>query len=325
MKWIIRLGAVLIGIVVLVGVIGYISINKIAKAGVEHGGTYALGVDTKLKDINVGVLSGSLSMNGLSIANPEGFKADHFLSLGDGNVQVSLGSLMSDQVDVPVLKLSDIQIDLEKDKGKANYDVILEHLAKVTGGEEPSQPAEKTGGKKFVVHELLIKNVKVNAQVIGGISVPVVIPEIKLTDVGSDGEGVTLGDLSGIIVTSILATTVETAGDILPGGIGEGLQGGLKAVGDLGNFGVQVIGDVTTAAGEVVGKAAEVVGEGAKQAGEAVKAVGDTANQTVGEAGKAVGDVGKEAGKAVESIGEGLGGLLGGKKKDEKPADEKKQ
>lgn len=314
MKWIIRIGVLLVGIVILLGVIGYVSINKIAKAGIEQGGTYAMGVETKLKDINLGLLSGEVTMAGLSIDNPEGFKADQFLSLGDGEVQVTLGSLMDDVVEVPVLRLNDIDMALEKDKGKANYEVILEHLAKVTGGgEEPTEPAGEGEAKRFIVRELVITDVKVKAEVIGDISVPIVIPEIKMTDVGSDGEGVTLGDLSGIIVTSIMATVVETAGDILPAGIGEGLQGGLAAVGDLGEFGVQVIGDVTTAAGEVVSQAAEAIGEGAEQVGEAAKAVGE-----------GVGNVGKEAGKTVDSIGEGIGGLLGGKKKkDEETPDDK--
>ncbi len=314
MKWIIRIGALLVGIVVLLGVIGFIAINKITKAGIEQGGTYAMGVDTKLKSVNIGLFSGSMSMDGLSIDNPEGFKAEHFFSLGDGEVQVGLGSLMDDTVEVPVLKLNDIDLALEKDKGKANYQVILEHLAEVTGGgdEQPDEPAEEEEGKRFIVRELVITDVKVKAEVIGDISVPIVIPEIKLTDVGSDGEGVTMGDLTGIIMTSIMATVVESAGDILPAGIGEGLQGGLAAVGDLGEFGVEVIGDVTAVAGEAVEEAAKVIGESAEQAGEAAKAVTEGAGEAV-----------DEASKAVESIGEGLGGLLGGKKTDEETSDNK--
>jgi hypothetical protein len=301
MKWIIRIVILLVLVVVVLGVVGYVMIDKITKQGIEKGGTYAMGVDTKLDGVSLGLLSGNLSINGLSVANPEGFKSDHFLSLGDGSVQVTLGSLMGDKVEVPSLKLNHIDIALEKDQGKANYEVILEHLAQVTGGEEPAEDAGE--GKKFVIHELIITDVNVKAEVIGGISVPIKIPEIRMTDIGTDSDkGVLLKDLSGIIVTAILATVVEQAGDILPGGIGEGLQGGLAAVGDLGDFGVQVIGDVTAQAEQIVGEAVEKLDEGAEQVGEAAKAVGD------------------EAGKAVDKLGEGLGGLLGGKK-DTKDSD----
>ena len=302
MKWIIRIVVLLVLVVVVLGVVGYVMIDKLTKQGIEKGGTYAMGVDTKLDSVSLGLLSGNMSMNGLSVANPEGFKSDHFLKLGDGGVQVTLGSLMGDKVEVPSLKLNHIDIALEKDQGKANYEVILEHLAQVTGGEEPVEDTDE--GKKFVIHELIITDVNVKAEVIGGISVPIKIPEIRMTDIGTDSDkGVLLKDLSGIIVTAILATVVEQAGDILPGGIGEGLQGGLAAVGNLGDFGVQVIGDVTAQAGQIVGEAAEKLGESADQVGEAAKAAGE------------------EAGKAVDKLGEGLGGLLGGNK-DTKDSDE---
>jgi len=300
MKWIIRIGVLLVVIVVLLGVIGVIAINKITKTGIERGGTYAMGVETKLSDISVGLLSGSVSLDGLAIDNPEGFKSDHFFQLGDGSVAVTLGSLMEDTVEIQSLKLNNIDMALEKDGGKANYEVILEHLAEVTGGgDEPAEPTEdEAEGKKFIVRELVITDVKVKAEVIGGMSVPIVIPEIKMTDVGSDGEGVTLGDLTGIIMTTIMASVVESAGDLLPEGIGEGLQGGLAAVGDLGSFGVEVVGDVSAMAGEVAGQAAEALGEGAEKLGESA------------------GEVGEKAGEAVDKIGEGLGGLLGGKKEE---------
>lgn len=302
MKWIIRIVILLVLVVVVLGVVGYVMVDKLTKQGIEKGGTYAMGVETKLDGVSLGLFSGSMSMNGLSVANPEGFKADHFLKLGDGSVQVTLGSLMSDKVEVPSLILNNVDLVLEKDKGKANYDVILENLAKLGGGdEEPAADTEE--GKKFVVKELVIKNVKVKAEVIGGMSVPVTIPEIRLTDIGSDSDkGVLLKDLSGIVVTAILTSVAQLPGDLLPGDIGKSLQGGLKAVGNLGQFSVEVIGNVTTEAGKVVGAAAEKLGEGAEKVGEAAK----------------------EAGKAVDKLGEGLGGLLGGKKKEaDKEADQK--
>lgn len=296
MKWIKRIVILLVLVILVVAVVGIVMIDRVAKAGVEQGGTYAMGVETKLDGIHIGLLSGKVSLDGLSVANPAGFKADHFLKLGDGSVEVSVGSLMEDKVEVPSLKLNNVDIVLEKDKGKANYDVILEHLAKVTGSDAEPAPDEAEG-KKFIIRELVITNVKVKAEVIGGLSVPVTIPEIRLTDIGTESDkGVLLKDLTGIIVTSILTTVAQLPGDLLPGDIGKSLQGGLAKVGDLGQFGVQVVGDVTAQAGEIVGAAAEKLGEAAGQVGEGAKAVGDGAN------------------KAVEKLGEGLGGLLGGKK-----------
>jgi hypothetical protein len=292
MKWIKRIVVLVALVVVLVGVVGYIAIDRLTKAGIERGGTYAMGVDTKLDNIHIGLFSGSVSLDGLSVANPEGFKSDHFMTLGDGSVEVTLGSLMGDKVEVPSLRLNNINLALEKDKGTANYTVILDHLATVTSsGDEPAEDTGDEGGKKFVIKELVITDVKVKADVIGGMSTKITVPEIRLTDIGSDSDnGVLLKDLSGIILTAILSSVVEQAGDLLPGGIGEGLQGGLASVGDLGDFGVQIVGDVKAQASEKLGEATQILGEKSE-----------------------------EAGKAIDKLSEGLGGFLGGKK-DKKEA-----
>ena len=105
MKWIIRIVIVLMLVVMVLGVVGYVMLDKLTKKGIERGGTYAMGVETKLDGIHIGLLSGSVSMNGLSVANPEGFKADHFMSLREGNVDVALTSLMGDKVEVALIKL----------------------------------------------------------------------------------------------------------------------------------------------------------------------------------------------------------------------------
>ena len=60
-------------------------IDSIAKQAVERGGTYALGVNTTLRKADVEVFSGAVTLNGLRVANPEGFAADHFLRLGEGD------------------------------------------------------------------------------------------------------------------------------------------------------------------------------------------------------------------------------------------------
>ena len=105
-------------VVVLLVVGAFFWIDSIAKAGVETGGTYALGVDTTLDGMDVGVLSGGVEMSALNVANPTGFESPHFLHLGTGRVAVSLGSLTEDKVVVPEFTLSGLSLNLESKSGK---------------------------------------------------------------------------------------------------------------------------------------------------------------------------------------------------------------
>ena len=113
--------------------------------------------------------------------------------------------------------------------------------------------------------------------------VKVAIDEIRLINVGSGG--VSMSQLTNVIIQAILAAVVQNAAD-LPIDLITDLGGGLAGLTGLGlDATFKVGGEVTALVGDVLGEVTKAVGG----AGE---------------------DVGKEIGKALE----GLGGLLGGDK-----------
>jgi hypothetical protein len=318
-KWLI-LGVVGLVVVVVGGLLLYI--DQAAKAGVEAGGTYALGVDTKLDGMDIGILAGSVQMDELNVTNPPGFETPHFLHLGQGRVAVSLGTLMEDKVVLPELTLSNLSLNLENKQGKSNYQAILDNLKKFEskdGGkaekpkEEPS-PQEKEGGKTFVIERVTIQdvNVQVDLLPVGGklTRTPVKIEKIELKDVGTGSDkGLKMEELTALLMKAILKAVAEKGSGLLPGNIAGELTAGLNGLKDLGGASVAVVGEVTSAVSGEVAK----VGESAKAAADqATKQITEGAAKDVTkgaeEATKKVGDTLKDAGK-------GLGGLLGDKKK----------
>jgi len=272
MKKIIRLFALLLVIIIvaLLGVLFYI--NSIAKAAVERGGTYALGVSTTLNSARVKPLGGTFGMRGLTVANPAGYDSKHFMTLGTGHVAVSLGTLMQDTVKLPHLNLSDIDMNLEKKDGKANYQTILDNLKKLS----PEKP--DPNAKKFVIKNVAIRNIKVHVNMMGqNLDVP--IEEITLKNVGSDGQGVDLAQLSGVIMKSVFAAVVQKGGGLIPADMLGDLTNGLASLAHLDK-----LGEVANIGGEIAQQAAD----------EAKKKAEDLANKAK----------------------EGLGGILGGDKKD---------
>lgn len=289
MKKLIKLIALLVVVLIIALVAAFFYINSIAKTAVEKGGTYALGVSTTLRSAGVKPLAGEFSMSGLNVANPEGYKSSHFLTLGEGDVAVSLGTLMKDVVKLPHLNLSDIDMNLEKKDGKANYQAIMDNLKKLSS-DKPADP----NAKKFVIENVNIRNVKVHVDMMGQ-NVEVPIESITLKNVGSDGSGVDMGQLAGVLTKSIFAAVVQAGGGLIPtemlGDLTNGLAGlaNLDKLGEIAN--VKALGDLAGKAGEIAG-----------------------------EAGKAVEGAGKAAEDIADKAKEGLGGLLGGDKdKKDKP------
>jgi hypothetical protein len=307
-------------VILVVGVVLWI--DSVAKAGVEVGATYALGVSTTLDGMDVGMFSGSVDMSELNVNNPEGFDTPHFLRLGDGRVAVSLGTLMEDKVVIPELIFSGLSMNLESKGTKANYKVIMDNLKKLESGEKA--PAEDEGeGKGFVVNKVSITDVEVQVDLlpIGGklTRVPVKIDKIEINNVGSDSDkGVLLAELTGILIKAILTSIVNQAGDLLPGDIADQLNHGLAQLEELGNVSVQVVGEVTAQAAEVAAEVAEKAGEAAEELGKAAEGAAKEAGEAADKAAK---DLGKAADDAGKKVTEGLGGLLGGKKDKDKKKD----
>jgi len=239
MKLLLKLFLVLV-LVVVVGVVAVIwSIDRIAKAGIERGATYALGVPVTVDSARVGILKGTFGMDTLTVGNPSGYRTPHFLRLGESGVEVTLGSLRQEVVTLPQLRLEQISINLEKHEGKANYAVITENLKRFerTDGTTPSGDADE--GRRFIVNELAIRDVDIHVDLlpIGGelTRANLAIDEIILRDIGRENaRGVVMAELTSIIVRAILQVAAEKGGGIIPGDILGDLHSQLAQLGDLG-------------------------------------------------------------------------------------------
>ncbi len=312
MKKLLKLALILMLLVVVVVIGGVLFVsaraNQLAKRAVEEGGTYALGVTTKVDSVKLGIFSGEFGLRGLDVANPTAtsgaaYTSSRFLGLGSGDVKVDYSALQQPVITLPALTLSDIDVSLEKKGGKANYQIILENLKKLQdagGGKPSSKPAGDE--KKFVITKLLITNVNISVDMLdaGGLSqlakVRIPIDKIELDNVGKTGDGVkgtgvTMEELVSIVVQAVLKATTEQGGNILPGELMGDLQGALGQLDGLKGLPLAVVADP---------------------------------KKFVDDLGKGVGDKVKDLGKDVgDKLKDGLDGLLGGGK-DKKKKDEKK-
>lgn len=255
MRRLMRFGAIVAVVLLVLLVAVVIWIDRIAKIAVEQGSTYALGVPTSLESANVRILGGEFAMSGLHVANPEGFKTDHFMTLDQGDVALRAGSLMADTVELPTLTLSGIDMNMEKKDGKSNYKVILENLKRF----ESNEKTEPTESKKFVVRKLLIKDVNVHMDFMGG-TLDVPVEKVELNDVGSGGKPIRLSDLTGVILKAVFAAVIQKGGELIPDDISSELSNSLSQlsslaevaeIGELSDFGIKTVDDVANVAKDI--------------------------------------------------------------------------
>lgn len=127
--------------------------NMLVEAAVEESGDYVLGVETNLGSANLNLGGGSLSLSDYTIANPEGFEGDHFLSLKEGIVAVNSGSLLDDQVVVDSIVLDGFRLSLEQIDRNGNYLTLLNNLKKF------DVSSESESDKKLIVKKVALRDI----------------------------------------------------------------------------------------------------------------------------------------------------------------------
>lgn len=334
-KLIIRLlvAGLLLTVVALGAAVLYV--DQIAAAAIAEGGKRGLGVETKVQAVSVGWLGGNTNVDGAFFGSPAGFSAPHTLRIGRGDTDIQIGKLMGDVIEVDSLVLRDLDYVLERKDGKTNVETMIAHAYEVMGWNkppDPSKPAPKA--TVVVIKELRMLNVRVTSDTIplpaGLGKLEVVIPEIKLTNVGKETNGVELAELSVIILQALTQALLEKAAVQLPAALLNELKG---VTGNLADAGLQVVGDVTgkltSAAGELVssigeqpakllGKAGDTVSEGVKQAESAVSKAASSAQSAASKGVKqAEGAVSKAASQAESAASKAASEASKGVKKAE--------
>jgi len=217
-KWIVRilLVVVILGVAAVIGI--GLSLNSAIKRGVEYYGPQLTKVDVKLAGVNLSIFSGSGSIKGLVIGNPEGYTSAHAISVGSSSVAVVPGSVLSDKVVVKSIRVEAPEVTFEVGPGGSNLQRIQANLSSGASKPAPSEPpGDKKPGKKLQVDEVVVTGGKVTlaASMLGGKLSEAPLPEIRLTNLGSGPEGITPTELGARVLAAVMDGAIKVSGDAL--------------------------------------------------------------------------------------------------------------
>ncbi|HEV2696118.1 MAG TPA: AsmA family protein [Verrucomicrobiae bacterium] len=236
-----------IAAVVFVGVF----FDKIVKKGIEQVAPTITQTTVTVDSVHIGALSGSASINGFAIGNPNPltYKSTNAISLGKAAVSVVPGSILSDKIVIRSIEVRAPEITLEGNPfGVNNLKQLLDNVNAAAGtvsantNKPTATPAEKKAAKKLQVDDFLISGAKVTARITGldGEPFSVVIPDIHFTNLGTGPDGITVADLTQKILNEIITDSLKVVGerakDLIGKNAGAALQGAAqKAMGDNGD------------------------------------------------------------------------------------------
>jgi uncharacterized protein involved in outer membrane biogenesis len=249
--------AIVLLILVIAGIIVVgVFLDGIVKKGVETAGPQIAKVSVELDEVHLSLLTGSAKIKGLVVGNPEGYKTPQAISVGLVAIGVNPLSVLSDKIVVRSVRVEAPEISFEGSPfGKNNLGQIMDNInaiAKSGGPAATNAPAQagKKPAKKIEVDDFLITGTKVHVSFTGmsskemmlvnltGISgkeMTLPLPDIHLTDLGKDSDGITATDLTrrmlGAITSATLKVVISTVTDIGKGAENVGKDDAGKAVG----------------------------------------------------------------------------------------------
>jgi hypothetical protein len=139
-RWIVLSSVVLLPIIALV--VLYLSINSMARAGVEEGGKWALGVDTHVASAGVSLMRGRLSLDDVTVDNPKGYRSALFCRSMRTDIDVKRGLLLTKVLDIPRVEADGIEVNMEAKPEQYNATGVIKAFDGI-----PTVPKTDNDGK----------------------------------------------------------------------------------------------------------------------------------------------------------------------------------
>lgn len=240
-------------ILVIVGIIvASAFLGPIVKTSVETVGPKITKVSIKLDEVHLSLLTGSATIKGLVVGNPEGYQTPQAISAGMIAVGVNPLSTLSDKIVLRSLHIESPEITFEGGLGGNNLSKIMDNVnaaarsaAQTEGATSTNATAQVKPPKKYELDDLLITGAKVRVSLtdLGGKEMILSLPPIHLTNLGKGKDGITAADLTRNVLDAIVTATVKAVSNASVD-LGKNVQ-------NLGKEGVQ---NIKKGIGNLLGK-----------------------------------------------------------------------
>jgi len=236
-------------VILLVLIIGFTIFGAgMIKAVVEKTASSTLGVPVTVKSIDLSILRGQVEIKGLVVKNPPGYANPTLLELGEGVVNLDIGSLMSDTIKIQLVKLDNTKLTIEQKGLTNNLNEILDKLPKE---EKEAAPKTEKPGKNLTVTKLEITNTNVRVKLlpIPGKSdtVSLKLDPIVMENLGTDKK-LSVASLVAKVMGALATGVAKQGAGLLPDDMVKGIGSTLGKTAELGKSAVKT----TTEAGKNV-------------------------------------------------------------------------
>lgn len=225
------------GVLVAVAVVAVVIVSKTLDSAVTKGvNTFApkiTGTTVTLESARISPLSGSGSLSGLVIGNPEGWSDNNLASLSHIHLDVAPMSLLGDTIVIEDMVIEAPVFRYETKIVASNVKDLLKNIEKIAGAASEGEADLPKAEKRIAIKRFILRNGKVSIGA-GDAAVTVPLPDLELNDLGSPENGLTPVQLSVAVSQEIVADIIGASVKALATMGGTSGASALEGVKDVG-------------------------------------------------------------------------------------------
>lgn len=230
MKLILKLFGGLCFLLVLAVVGIWFYLDVIIKGAVERVGPEVTGTEVRLDSARLSPLSGSGSLSGFVVGNPEGFEYPNAFTLGAIDLEIDPTTLRDDVIVINNINIVAPKIFYENGAAGDNLQTLMDNIQKNTGGGDSKQDGASGGEQKIIIERFSLTDGDITVshdRLSKVIEVP--MPDLVLTDIGRSSNGATISQASTQIFQQITReATKAVAGSALVSEVRNQVEGFLE-------------------------------------------------------------------------------------------------
>jgi len=251
-SWRRRLLHILIGVIAVL-VLLVIFRDFAIKHTVEKAGSLVVGTPIVCGHFSSS-LSGKVHIRDLTVGNPEGYHNPYAFKLGEVKVDLDVGTLFSEKIEVRDVYVEGVSVDYEIKFGRSNLGEIQKNLERFTPADKDNPDSANEDGDDAQSQQAVIRHLKIANTSLSFSSemlkstMKMPLPGLELENLG-DGKpiGETLNEFFGLIFTSINKAVTGAGGVVV------------DAVGGAGGVVVDAVGGAVTGIGDVISNTVKTV------------------------------------------------------------------
>ena len=206
-------GLVLVVILAVVGAAYYIltNLDAIVEAAIEKYGSQATQTAVRVDKVGIKLKEGSAAINGLTIANPEGFALSHAFSMAKVKTGIDIASIKEEPYVINEITVVAPQVFFEVNKdNKINLNELKKNLSPGKPADKQEKEADQTASAepRLIIKRLLFTdgNIKAKVAPLNDKEYDLKLPTINMQNLGGN-KGATATELASEIIDRLIDQT----------------------------------------------------------------------------------------------------------------------